>query len=329
MIEEYEKKGNEKNEQLLIDLCESYLFLGCSLSSESLSICISCLLKVALNQKKDEDAQIKVEMALLALSNIYLRIDAKTELYVNSIEKIIKHHQEYCNLTRLAYQSTWKFLINQFFCIRRLEDVIVNELHFAREARRELKELSNCVNWKRKEEEEGKTRIEAKEIMIIKRWLDELEAYFRSCKLWNEEFVGLLGSIVEIFREARDNHKVVSCNCIESLESITENRDVNVCCLLESGAVDVVMEELVQLNIENLRISYCLGFCSSICGRLNINKGKKKDIAEQKELKKKLFEKMEEQGYEDLIFVLCNCIVVKRTRNYFLITNFKDYFIYY
>ncbi|KAH7828117.1 uncharacterized protein MONOS_17243 [Monocercomonoides exilis] len=225
MNQSLEEMDAKKFDSILTE--ELYLFLGCSLSSEPLSICVSCLLKVALDKKKDEDTQkMKVEMALLALSRI--AGDAlEQELFLNDIKQIIRNHQEHHNLTRLAYQSAWQFLINQLVYDENLDDVIANELHFAREARRELKELSNCMDWNRKEEEmskevdEGKTRIEAKEIIIMKRWLDELEAYFRSCKLWNEEFVGLLGSIVEIFREARDNHKVVSCNCIESLEIIT------------------------------------------------------------------------------------------------------------
>ncbi|KAH7827954.1 uncharacterized protein MONOS_18578 [Monocercomonoides exilis] len=71
MILEEEKKKEEKNENLLVGLCESYLSLKNLLSSELLSICIYYLLKAALNKEESEEAQKDVEMVLLALSNIW------------------------------------------------------------------------------------------------------------------------------------------------------------------------------------------------------------------------------------------------------------------
>eukprot|EP00770_Monocercomonoides_exilis_P000712 MONOS_703.1-p1 / transcript=MONOS_703.1 / gene=MONOS_703 / organism=Monocercomonoides_exilis_PA203 / gene_product=unspecified product / transcript_product=unspecified product / location=Mono_scaffold00011:252898-253649(-) / protein_length=184 / sequence_SO=supercontig / SO=protein_coding / is_pseudo=false len=68
IINENEKK-DEKNEKLLADLCECYISLNFNFEPELLSICVSCLLKVALKKDENEETQKEVEMALLALGN--------------------------------------------------------------------------------------------------------------------------------------------------------------------------------------------------------------------------------------------------------------------
>ncbi|KAH7822491.1 uncharacterized protein MONOS_17669 [Monocercomonoides exilis] len=70
MITKEEKKTKEKDEKLLIDLSESYLFLGYFFSTKLISICVPYLLKVALKKEGNEEAQKEVEIALLALSNV-------------------------------------------------------------------------------------------------------------------------------------------------------------------------------------------------------------------------------------------------------------------
>ncbi|KAH7819016.1 uncharacterized protein MONOS_13270 [Monocercomonoides exilis] len=70
IIDENEKKKEEKNEKRLIDLCECYLLLNRWPSSEMDSIIVPCLLKVALKKDETDEAQKEVEMALLALGNI-------------------------------------------------------------------------------------------------------------------------------------------------------------------------------------------------------------------------------------------------------------------
>ncbi|KAH7827141.1 uncharacterized protein MONOS_7990 [Monocercomonoides exilis] len=70
IIEEDQKKKKEKNEKLLADLCECYTMLHNYYISreELLSICVPCLLKVAVKKEEDEVTQKEVEMALLALT---------------------------------------------------------------------------------------------------------------------------------------------------------------------------------------------------------------------------------------------------------------------
>eukprot|EP00770_Monocercomonoides_exilis_P006452 MONOS_6417.1-p1 / transcript=MONOS_6417.1 / gene=MONOS_6417 / organism=Monocercomonoides_exilis_PA203 / gene_product=unspecified product / transcript_product=unspecified product / location=Mono_scaffold00202:8837-9448(-) / protein_length=183 / sequence_SO=supercontig / SO=protein_coding / is_pseudo=false len=138
MIVEEEKKNEEKNEKLLVDLCECYLLLSNGLALTNIvSIIVPCLLKAALNKEENEEAQKEVEMALLALKNLGMWKHVEQELYLDKTIEIIKYHQEHYNLTRLAYQPAWQFLIFRFCKDKSLEELIANELHFAREAIKE------------------------------------------------------------------------------------------------------------------------------------------------------------------------------------------------
>ncbi|KAH7819256.1 uncharacterized protein MONOS_2887 [Monocercomonoides exilis] len=205
MISEEEQKKEGKNEKLLADLCECYISLNYLLSSEMISICVPCLLKVALKKEESEEAQEEVEVDLLALSIVkYYNIERN--MYLNEIREIIKYHQEHHNLTHLAYQYAWRFLINRLHRDESLEEVIVNELHFGKEAARELEELRKNVDWTRKEDERGK---ETKEVLVITGWMRTIKFYFDSCKLWNEEYVELIGSVVQIYRTAKDNYEEI------------------------------------------------------------------------------------------------------------------------
>ncbi|KAH7824092.1 uncharacterized protein MONOS_17550 [Monocercomonoides exilis] len=119
---------------------------------------------------ENKEAQKEVETVLLALSSIGDNKVPK-ELYLGAIKEIIEYHHENHNLTHLAYQSAWQFLIDRFFRDKDLEIVIVNELHFPREAATELEELSKFVNWKKKERE--KIGKETKEELTIQERLKE------------------------------------------------------------------------------------------------------------------------------------------------------------
>eukprot|EP00770_Monocercomonoides_exilis_P014393 MONOS_14339.1-p1 / transcript=MONOS_14339.1 / gene=MONOS_14339 / organism=Monocercomonoides_exilis_PA203 / gene_product=unspecified product / transcript_product=unspecified product / location=Mono_scaffold00984:20000-20750(-) / protein_length=210 / sequence_SO=supercontig / SO=protein_coding / is_pseudo=false len=70
IIDENEKKKEEKNEKFLTDLCECYALLIYQFSCELLSIIVPCLLKAASKKEGNEETQKEVKMALLALSNI-------------------------------------------------------------------------------------------------------------------------------------------------------------------------------------------------------------------------------------------------------------------
>ncbi|KAH7818540.1 uncharacterized protein MONOS_3780 [Monocercomonoides exilis] len=223
-------------------------------------------------------------MALLALRQVEEYDIIERDLFLDKIKEIIQYHQKHHNLTHVAYQSAWKFLIDRFFNDKVLERIIVNELHFAREAARELEELANGVDWKREKEERGKEGKETEED-----------------QLWNEEFPELLSSIVRVYRASRDNSREISEQCISVFEAAAGNRDMKIDGLLKSGAVNVVLEEIQRPTLNDKMIFDSLSFFVAIPLRM---KGKKRDEMEEakrKETKKKVFEKLEEEGYEDEI----------------------------
>ncbi|KAH7819513.1 uncharacterized protein MONOS_13390 [Monocercomonoides exilis] len=241
--DENEKKKEEKDEKLLADLCECFLLLHENISRELASMCLPCLLKAASKKEEDEETQKEVEIALLSLSTIrYYRFDK--ELYLDEIKEIIEYHQEHHNLTRLAYQSAWQFLIRRILFTRSLEEVVMNELHFAREARRELEKLSKCVDGKRKEGDGGKE-------IIIRRWIDVIDRHLTRYTLWNEELAGVIGSLVQLSRASRDNHPDTSKQCFFIFRRVAERVIVKIDSLLKSGVVGVVLEEMEQSTLND------------------------------------------------------------------------------
>ncbi|KAH7829158.1 uncharacterized protein MONOS_17138 [Monocercomonoides exilis] len=237
MIIVEEEKKEEKDERLSTDLCECYLLLTCRPSYEFISAsCILCILKVASRKDETEEVQKDVEIALLALSNIELSEGLK-ELYLNEIKEIIQYHQEHHNLAQLAYQSAWEFLMSRHYEYHDLEGVIENELCFAREAKRELEELTRSVDWKKKEEEMSKE--ESKKVMIIRRWLSTIFFFLSLYQERNEESVGLIGRIVQVFRAARENNKEISNWCIYYFREAAVIVAVEIEDLLNSGAIEI------------------------------------------------------------------------------------------
>ncbi|KAH7818670.1 uncharacterized protein MONOS_18669 [Monocercomonoides exilis] len=296
MIIEEEKKKEEKNEMFLADLCECYISLSYDYPPEFLYICVTCLLKVALKKEGDEEAQKEAEIALLALSKAgYYEI--RQELFLKEIKEIIKCHQENHNLTRLAYLSAWDFLFFRLSNERSLEEVITKELHFAREARRELEELMKCMDWTRKEDR-GK---EAKDILIIKGWLHLIICNILSSKLWNEELVGLIRSIIQLLRSMKNRFRDIRIQCVFSLRCLVVNKACSVEHLLKGGAIDVILEEIRQPTLDDKIVNESLLFFMNVSEKLKEEKNDEMEEAKEKELKKKVFEKMEEEGYEDTI----------------------------
>eukprot|EP00770_Monocercomonoides_exilis_P009517 MONOS_9471.1-p1 / transcript=MONOS_9471.1 / gene=MONOS_9471 / organism=Monocercomonoides_exilis_PA203 / gene_product=unspecified product / transcript_product=unspecified product / location=Mono_scaffold00392:49681-50822(+) / protein_length=343 / sequence_SO=supercontig / SO=protein_coding / is_pseudo=false len=224
-----EKRREGKNEKLLVELCECYLFLINTISAELMPICIPCLIKVALKKEESEEAQNEVETALMVMSSAGYWEFMEQELYLNEIKEIIQYHQEYHNLKRLAYQSAWQFLINRLFNDNNLEGMIVNELCFVREAARELDELLCCVDWKRE--------IEREEVIALMRWFQTLALYFEFCHLWNEGYAELISIIVKAFRASRDDHREISKQCIHLLRKAAEIEVIKINDLLKGGAV--------------------------------------------------------------------------------------------
>ncbi|KAH7825857.1 uncharacterized protein MONOS_10370 [Monocercomonoides exilis] len=301
MIIEKNENKKEENEKLLIDLCECYLMLCNYLSNSLFSICIPCLFKVALLKEVNEETQKEVEIALYSISCAHIWNKAEKELYLDEIKEIIQYHQEHHNLTQLAYQSAWRFLINRFIDDRSLESLIIYELNFVREASRELEELAKWLEWRGEKEEKENRRIEKKEAIIIKRWFDSLDRYLVSCKLRNEEYSELIGSIVQVFKATKVNYGKICCWCIILSKRAAENRAVKVDDLLKSGAVDVFLEEIQQPTLNDKIVRELLAFFVAIERRLKGEDDDEMEEPKEKKLKRKVSEIMEEEGYEDCV----------------------------
>ncbi|KAH7818733.1 uncharacterized protein MONOS_13189 [Monocercomonoides exilis] len=299
MIVKEDKKKEERNEKLLTELCECYLLFNVGTSSQLISVCVPCLLKASLKKDENEEAQKEKEMALLALCNMNVYNKVEIALYLNEIKEIIQYHQKHRNLTRLAYQSAWGFLMTEFFNDKSLEEVITNELHFAREVESELDGLMQSVDWKKKEEEMEKT--ERKAMNIISRWIRSICHYFYSCHLWNEECVELISRIVDVLLASRDNHSEIGEEYIQSFIVVAKNGAVIFDVLLKSGAIDAAFEEIQRRTLNRVMTSEILRFFHLISMRLKEKEDGEMEEAKRKELKRKIFEKMEEEGFEDII----------------------------
>ncbi|KAH7818504.1 uncharacterized protein MONOS_7726 [Monocercomonoides exilis] len=266
-------------------------------------------------------------MVLLALGNAGYQKVPK-ELYLNEIKEIIKYHQEHRNLTSPAYQSAWKFLMYRVIYDNALERIIVNELHFAREAARELEVLRECVDWKRKEEEIEEE--ERKDIMMIERWLDDIFCFLLCYKSHDEEFVGLFGCIIRICREARDAHKEIVLRCCIYFEGLVNDQSIFtvVYDLLKGGAVDFFLEEIKNSSFKNYMAYHFLNFFSKLRKILGKNGMEGNDCEEWMKLKRMMFDKMEEEGYEDIAASFYKRLSdLDDEFGYDLSLNISDYFV--
>ncbi|KAH7815447.1 uncharacterized protein MONOS_5697 [Monocercomonoides exilis] len=299
MIVAEEKKKEGKNENLLVDLCECYLLLNNRLSSKLISICVSCIVKVGLKKEEKERTQKEEEIAFLALNHYAFPGSIEQELLLNAIKKIIQCHQEHHDLTQFVYQSAWDLLIGRLNPNKSLEGIIVDELHFPREAKRELEVLSKCVEWKRTEEEKGGK--ETKEEQILLRWLRTLNRFLDSTLLWSEEHSELIRCVVQIFRVSRDNHREISKLCIHSLREVAASKAVKAETLLECEAIDVILEEILQSTLSNSMKCDYLRIFLELTGKLREEQDDEIKEAKRKATKRKVFEKMEKEGYEDII----------------------------
>ncbi|KAH7822190.1 uncharacterized protein MONOS_8212 [Monocercomonoides exilis] len=326
MVAEEDEKKEGNDEKLIADLGECMLLFGGSTSMEFDSVCVPYLLKVALNKEENEETQKEVETALMALSCINICYKVEKDLYLNEIKEIIQYHEKHHNLTRLAYQSAWGFLIILSLNDQKTIEVIVDELHFEREAARELDELMQSVDWKKKEEEEVKEKGKNEEL-VLKRWLQNFDNFFVPCGALNKECSGIVESIVGVLRVSRDNHSEIGKRCILSFEAAAEERAVKVDALLKSGAVDAVLEGIQQPTLKHYYMWNCLIFFKDASMLLDEIGGEMED-AKRKELKREMFEKMEEEGYEDIVIWLYHYICPSIFGDFRLVENFPDYFVY-
>ncbi|KAH7822864.1 uncharacterized protein MONOS_17647 [Monocercomonoides exilis] len=312
LIAEEEVKKEKRNEKLLIDLCTCYLMNNnYSVPNKLLEICLPCIFRVALNNEENKETQKEVEMALSALSGIWKYNKVKPELYLKEITEIILYHQNHHNLTRLAYQSAWNFLIKRFFNNESLEDLVVNEFHFVREAIGEMEELFKCVNWEGKEEKRGKER---KEMPIISSWIATVRNFLWVFKKRKEEFVGLINIVVRIFRVAKDNYEDISFECTETFRLSLMTIYLEVDDFLKGGAFDASMKKATKLELINLSTKNCLYNLEKLYSRLRLKYRDERAEAKRKETVRKIFDKLEEEGYEDDIVALNPCMIKQRNK---------------
>ncbi|KAH7829707.1 uncharacterized protein MONOS_4074 [Monocercomonoides exilis] len=293
-------------------------------SKEIVLISVPYLLKVALNKEKSEETRKEVEMALLALRNIDKFTYLKEKLYLSEIKEIIQYHQEQRNLTRLAYQSAWQFLMYRFLSDELFKRVIENELHFGREVIRELEELNALVDWKRKDKEE-----KTKEEILIKRWLKVLykcRCYFYM--MLKEEFVKLLELVTRLYWETKDCDYSMRKLCITLLKFLTDENITSDSVVSESGVVDIALGELQEPTLDHGIIEICLRILSILSVRLNKWTDKELAKAEWKKIQIGMFEKMEEEGYEDYITSFHETLSLLSTRIWLRIYEKSfDYYI--
>ncbi|KAH7822799.1 uncharacterized protein MONOS_7095 [Monocercomonoides exilis] len=326
MIIEEDKKKEEKNKKLIADLCECYMMLQDSdISKKLLSICMSCVVKVALNKEETLNTQKEVEMALFVLGD-----DRKFDIYdkklnIKKITEIIHYHQEHHNLTHVAYQSAWWILMRRFRYNKSLEDIIANELHFVREAAREMEALTRNVDWTRKEDKEMKERI------TLERWLKALDVFGTLGQLQNEEFTKLTKLIIGICGAAKCNHRKVYKKYYSFLSYFILQKAESEDYLLCEEAIDFILEEMhgptIKQEVTTLS-AYVFYKLSRILSRKKEKKnsltsfvwfawswlnGKEKEESEKAKQKmmlyRKLREKMEEEGYEDIIISFYRSII--------------------
>ncbi|KAH7828247.1 uncharacterized protein MONOS_17249 [Monocercomonoides exilis] len=252
IIVDEEKKKEGKNEKLLIDVCECSLLLINEPSTKLLSICVPCLLKAALKKDESADTQKEVEIALLTLGNLKNWDAIEKEMYLKEISEIIKYHQEHRNLTRLAYQSAWGFLISRFNNERSLEGVIVKELNFTREALRELEELSKIVDWKRNERNN--------EVFIVRGWFNSIwNIFIENNILFGNDNSELITCAMRLFKISEKNYQKVVVECIALFRLMMRNSE-NIRDLMACGAIDMMAEKMSQSTMNYEILIECLIF---------------------------------------------------------------------
>ncbi|KAH7815362.1 uncharacterized protein MONOS_18330 [Monocercomonoides exilis] len=320
IFEEY-KKIEEKNKMVFVNICECYLLFYNEVPHQLLSTCVSCLLIIALNKEETEEVQKKVEMALLTLSCIIEDFNIEKRLYFPDIKEIIEYHQKFHNLTQIAYQSAWEFLIKRRRNEDSLEEVIVNELHFAREATKEVEELAKCANWKRK----GKMKM-GKEGIVISRWLKTLGKFLDLCKSWDDECDELIHCLVSRFREANDNYgEINNVNMYFFIQAV-RRRDKAIDAFLKNGAIEAVLEKVVQLNAKLRIVDNSLRMLKILLFGLKSEMEKENDEVKRKEKKRVVREKMEEEGFEDCVYGYLHCWIKDKYFSYSFVLNVEDYF---
>ncbi|KAH7823572.1 uncharacterized protein MONOS_18622 [Monocercomonoides exilis] len=297
--ERKEKKGG--NENLLTDLCECYLLLFDGSCEEEISRTVAiCLLKVASNKDTSEEAQNKVEIALLAMGkgNISIVLQDKYDYFLNEISEIIRYHQDHRNLSHLSYQSAWFFILYRLKRNKQSENLwkfFVTKKDFYREATKELNELSKCVNRIKKEKKE--MRKEIKNFYIIERWLHVFTEVVDVQILLVEIQIDIMKCVANISRRTKDSFIGIREKCTDIIMKVLDGGVMNTFDLIGGGAVDAMLEELSRSYMIRSSFCDCSTFFENIHQRLT---GTMHNGAERMILKRMMIDKLEENGFEDV-----------------------------
>ncbi|KAH7829843.1 uncharacterized protein MONOS_17064 [Monocercomonoides exilis] len=258
-----------------VDFCECYLinsnYVFVNKESHLINY-VPYILKVALKKRKNKKEQAEAEIALMSLCKIEQNAEIEKELFLDHIKEIIQFHQKHNNLSHLAYQRAWEFLIKRLNEHKELENVIVNELHFYREAFGELEILKQCVNWTKNET--GRYEIEE---MLMLRWVNAIKL-----SLWNSTwrldiFSKLVDFAVSFYRLAKDNQREITGYCANALSRVMSYSHVNFNDLLKNDLVDFALEEIMRPTLDEYIAPACFLFFDDLASRID---NYKSDIVE-------------------------------------------------
>ncbi|KAH7818731.1 uncharacterized protein MONOS_13187 [Monocercomonoides exilis] len=315
----YEKKNEfEKDERILGDVCTSSVILNAGLSVELLLVCVPCLLKAAFNKEENKETKKEVEMALLSLSTIGWEKRIAKELYLDRIKEIIRNYQEHHNLTQLAYQSAWYFLIKRFHNDGSLEDVIVDELHLMKETTRELEELAKHVNLEEEKRKLGKMM----EVHVLKRWFNILNSYF-DCVEWKRgDCSDFVQFIVELCRVKMMNDAEMLRALLNLIGIMVDNTSLEIESILKGEAIEFALEEICQSTLDNNIARSCIKIFFHLDKRLS----KKKDCEHEEAgltAKREINDRFEEEGLQDEIISLSKITLAHSNK---LLIEFNEHY---
>eukprot|EP00770_Monocercomonoides_exilis_P006837 MONOS_6800.1-p1 / transcript=MONOS_6800.1 / gene=MONOS_6800 / organism=Monocercomonoides_exilis_PA203 / gene_product=unspecified product / transcript_product=unspecified product / location=Mono_scaffold00221:55407-56134(-) / protein_length=219 / sequence_SO=supercontig / SO=protein_coding / is_pseudo=false len=192
----------------------------------------------------------------MALCNVGILVEVEKDFHQKEITEIIEYHQEHRNLTHLAYQLAWSFLIDRFFRDESLEALISDKLHFTREATQELEEMSKRVDWKAKGKTEENKRM--KEVNIMLKWICTINVFFVSFQMWKEEYFGLIDYFISLCRSSRAYEQRISGKCMVLFRRAIELNDVSVYDLLKRGVFKQISEEIYLKTMNDTTARMCL-----------------------------------------------------------------------
>eukprot|EP00770_Monocercomonoides_exilis_P004814 MONOS_4791.1-p1 / transcript=MONOS_4791.1 / gene=MONOS_4791 / organism=Monocercomonoides_exilis_PA203 / gene_product=unspecified product / transcript_product=unspecified product / location=Mono_scaffold00132:63791-65288(+) / protein_length=481 / sequence_SO=supercontig / SO=protein_coding / is_pseudo=false len=258
-----------------------------------------------MNKEKNEKIGKEAEMSLVSLSNIKMRFKIEKELYMKDITELIKYHQEHHNLTHLAYQSAWEFLIWQTNEDEKMAHFVENELNFLREAIRELEELEERENWMKR----GKFLKEVTDEITLTRWLDTLGYYFFFYE-WKEiKSPNFFECIVRILRKVKKYHRKVFKRCVYVISRIANPVSSDISYLLRSGIIRIIMEEMQQPTVRRDYLEWCLKYIISLVKSVDEPSNDANEREKRKMQKHQILDILEEEGYENEIISVYESMV--------------------